>query len=389
VTPADGVVLFEDLVEGEVYDGAIHSRLVGHEVEALAEGTRVWSDLIFPFVSGPASNFDFTPQFPTFLPPDFPAGPEYDFPTVDIPDLPPFVWPSIDPYEPTGPFPPPPPYEGPDDPPDAPYGPEEPPGFNPPPGADNPCGWTADTWNTKFRLKVTVNAWRLWKTVNEPDVIQPCLSNFCEPSALDCANFAEIDALAEAWGRGLLGYLQGVSVVHQVPSVVAGEGPVCSTIDWASYVGSTDTTVVDFPSSPIGCINPEFPTGTIIPPNRIEVRDIKTQYWVIADITIENYVPLALATNMCRRPYLQLEWENGYKKIIPRNNDSTTEIDGNDLTINNFNLGDLDDLKSKIGWPTYTPCDLVTPNEVFMVCQQPVLIWDCGGAPPPPLRFNT
>jgi hypothetical protein len=332
-----------------------------------------------------------TPGFPTFLPPDFPVN-DWDWPTVDIPDIPDFTWPGVPPFTPQGPFPHPPPYDGPDDPPDAPYGPDEPPGFGPEP--DTPCGWTVENISRKFSVKATVDAWRMHVKSDNPININPCIGNFCEPDVLNCANFAAAKIAAGDWGENFLDQAKKsppwfVGGFEQQESI-ADSGPLCTDLDFA-LESETVNTREDQIASPIGCLYPEFPTGTGLSPNRIDVNKYKTTYHVVVDITIQNFVPLALATNMCKAPSLALEWENGYKKTIPMSSGGSMSLSGQDLSIENFDLGELNSLKTNVGYPTYTPCDLVTNFDgtitAFMVCEIPAIIWDCGGAPPPPLKY--
>jgi len=94
---------------------------------------------------------------------------------------------------------------------------------------------------------------------------------------------------------------------------------------------------------------------------------------------------------MCNSPSLALEWENGYRKEIPMNDQASISLSGNDLVIEDFDLGDINDLKTAVGYPTYTPCDLVTGIDGFieghMACSQQVIVWDCAGSPPPKLKY--
>jgi hypothetical protein len=373
---------------GETYDGSIYARLYGHELEALAEGTRVWASFLFPFASGPASNFDFTPEFPTFLPPDFPDGPDYDFPTVELPDTPDFVWPGIDPFQPTGPYSPPPsyPYDDGNDPPDAPYGPFEPPGFGPAP--TTPCDWEPDTIQTKFRMDVTVDNWKIVQRTDSWESVVACINNWCEPSVLDCPNYVQAKVDAVAWAAKFLEFLKtrdGRDIIAAVPGESSAD---CTSLDW-TLVSTGATQQSDFSLSPAICVVPEFPTGTPQAPNGVKWEDWTRDYKVYIDVTLIGYKPLALATNFCKIPKIQLEWQNGYKKVVPLGSSASTEINGDDLKITDWDIGTIDSLKTNTGYPTFLPCDLVEPNEVFLVCEQQAMIWDCNGAPPPPINFNT
>jgi len=385
-----------DIVSGEAYGGSIYQRVIGAEIAALAEGTRVWTEQVFPFASGPASSFTFTAEWPTFLPPDFPDGPDFPLVTIEIPDGE-FTWPGLPPFKPQGPSSTsPPPYPAPDDPnepldpndpPDAPYGPHEPPGFPAQPPT-TPCGWKREKIVSNFRFDVVITQWQIVQTIQTWESTTGCVILWCEPSGFNCQNFEEAKDLAVAWAKGLLSYVwarDGKFITTTVPGELSSN---CDALDWtlesSSGFGETELIV-----SPLLCDNAEFPPLTLLYPNRMKWEDWVRNYKVRVNATIVNYKPVALATNMCRRPTLSLEWQNGYKRAIPVNAEASWSLDGNDLLVEDWELGPIDELKSNVGYPTYTPCDLKEPNEVFIRCEQDALVWDCAGVPPPALSFGS
>lgn len=373
-----------------VFDGSIHERYYGLEVEALAEGTRVWAGELFPFPTGPSGDLTFTPDFPWFNPPAWP--PRNDWPPgVEFPDLPDFDWPGLPPFVDT-PLSPPPPYQpDPDDDPDqpdGPYGPDEPPGFEDP---NSPCGWVVENITRKFNVNVSVSQWKLVKQQLGPVVNnQQCIENFCSPGALDCANYDESTGGPAPFARDLAQAAAILAVIQNQSlgafETIPGEiSSLCTNIDWT--LESEQTTSIVFSNS-IVCLNPEHPTGTILPFDAVTFTNSESNIRVYINLTVASYVSLVQAGNYCKQPKIELEWENGYKKSIPVTDSLKVSFNGLDMVIEDFDLGEINDLKTKTGYPTFLPCDL-KPSNAKIVCNIPAVIWDCDGLPPPPLRFNT
>jgi len=372
---------FESIAD--TYDGDVLERFVGAETSAMAEGTNVWSSLLFPFPTLPTSAFDFDPPFPDFKPPSWPDDPEVEFPTVAQPDIFLHNWGGGgDPFAPKDPTPPVPPYEGPDAPTDAPYGPEEPPGFQQPPGPSTPCQWVQKFRRTKFRVDIQVIKWsHYFENANHATQVQ-CIGNFCETSRLNCANFAEASATALATARKWL------YALNSPPNTGIDTSGLCETLDWTRE--DTEEDEGDFGvfiPIPI-CGNPEFPTGNTLSPPHARWKNNFARWIVKVDVLVLNYKPLAGATNMCRLPAIELVWDNGYRKTVQGRQESVRELDGDDLLMEDIDLGRISPLKAATGYPDNTPCDLDT-SSAFMVCEQPYWEWDCNGAPPPPIKFGS
>jgi len=382
--PADYVTL----VTAESYNGTVYDRYFGYEVEGLAEGTRVHAGLLYPYPSMSAGDFSFNAEFPTFLPPDFPDGPNYDLPTITVPDLPTFVWPQLDPFNPQGPYPDPPPYPLVDDQPDqpdAPDGPREPPGFQPPPST--PCGWSTRTVTRTFRLDLSVTAWQHWTGSDKWQSATGCVQNWCEPGTLNCANITEAHEKAKDYARAVLKFLKARDGRAYTLTESSAD---CSTLDWTRESVTVTDLVEEFPLAPALCQVPEFPLGTPQSPNNWKVSDYVTTVDVLINVVLEGYKPLALATNMCRIKKATLVWENGYRKTVPfAGSELKTELDGNDLKVTGWKIGTIDDIKTGTDYPDPGPCALDTPLSAYLECETREAIWDCGGAPPPPIKFGS
>ena len=364
-----------------IYDGSIHERYYGLEASGLAEGTRIWANKLFPFASGPASNITFTPQFPTFLPPSFPDAPNWGDYGVEVPDITGIDFPPITgiPNRPPAPVP-----LYPETPPNQPYGPDEPPGHFPPSTPpETPCGWKVGERTQKFRLFVQITKWKIVSKQDNPVIIAPCVENFCAPARVDCANFAEAQVAAKAWGEAFLeAAKEGPSwfaAGYRQKEIETTSGS-CASIVWDDHESVNTNTTEEFTGL---CNVPEFPTGTPLSPIGFKITKDPRNVHVFVDITILDYRPLQLASSLCRRISLELTWENGHKRRVPMNNSATKELDGDDLKITNFDLGEINALKSAVDYPTYTPCDLESPNYANVVCTIPAAFWDCAGKPPP------
>lgn len=365
------------------YDGTIHERYYGSEVEATAEGTRVHAGLLFPFATGPASRLVFNPEFPIFLPPSFPDPPDWDDYGVEIPDVPGLDFPPITdlPEQPPDPFPD---YPGGGPPPNMPYGPNEPPGFTPP--GPGPCGWTTNFITSKFRLDLTVTNWRLDRVTNHTVNSVVCVSIFCAPSAISCTNETAARAAAGIFAKQQVDNANATNGL-QFNTIIGESSATCAALDWTLESDHT-IELIEFAHNPLICGVAENPTGTPVSPNAMKYTDDLQRIDVIVDVIVQNYKPLLLATQMCRLHTMELVWENGYRKEIPINPEALQELDGEDLIVKDWNLGDIDVLKAGVGYPALTPCDLKSDG-AFALCVQPQAIWDCGGAPPPPLTFTT
>lgn len=368
-------------IEDGIFNGSVYARHFGEEISALSEGTRVWSELLYPTALRPIGDISWTPVVPNFNPPSWEPPGDLCCYGVDIPDPPTFDWPGIPPIvdipleePPDIPLPPDPD----DDPPDAPYGPDIPPFFEDPP-TDNPCGWSIELQATDFNLAVTVDNWRIVVDRNTGPIenASVCLKNYCSPGTLNCANHvaAEVSAMDAAHNvvlGGQTGFAEGVQV--------AGENGACATISWGTFTeqdddfGETDTVVM-------ACIMPaaEFPTGNVLPRQTFTWHKTFRSYRVLVDVTISNFGPLMRSTFGCQIPKVRLVWDNGYAKEVPLTDSLNSSYSGTDLVVKDLDLGIAAELTTNTGGDECA----VDGAASKVRCTREVIVWECGGVPPP------
>jgi hypothetical protein len=360
------------------YEGTVHSRFIGEETDALAEGSRVWSAELYPSASGPVSGLPTNPDFPEFDPIIVPGPGAWD-----IPDPPPFDWPDT----PDGP---PPTWIPPDE--DMPDGPNCPSPF----GCDEEgeCDFDVQIVKSVTDLGVPLSVtYRVMKytVIGQGAVCVDCnaedgCSGFCCGPCLETAlqkalNAAQAEAVAE--------FAEGVVVTQ------TADGPWATWADiWNDVVCDpatfTDTATDEgsFGSTPIGfpcayainhssCSNYDPSYDPLVVGNIANWEVSQVSYWLVAEKITFAYGgsnPLG-SLIYCTQPYVQV---GGQELNIQ---DFSPTYDTNTVTIYDVPI-------SPIGSITPAQCGALTEptwgvdGEGSLICYIPRYSWNCQGRPP-------